>query len=140
MNTFSRKLLLVLVTSLLMSCGLVTSPEEKMAAASASVEDGDYRAAVIQLRNVLVDNPDNIEARLALAKVMIDLADLPTAEKELQRAIDLGAAPLEIERVHLSLLAAKGDYPEVLAALASDDIALPDAEQLEQLRSLGYVQ
>ena len=43
MKTFSRNLLLVLVASWLASCGLVTSPEEKMEAASASIEDGDYR-------------------------------------------------------------------------------------------------
>ena len=78
-----------------------------------------------------MDEPDHIPARLALAKVQIGLGDIPTAEKELQRAVELNAPPLDIERVHFSLLKARGEYTELLAGLARDEIVLPKEEQLD---------
>ena len=130
MKTISQKAVLLVLVLTLASCGLAVSTEERMLEAQASMEAGEYRGAVIQLRSVLVDEPDHIEARLALAKVLIGLGDLPTAEKELQRAVELGAPALDIERVHFSLLEAQGDFRELLAGLARDEIVLPEDEQL----------
>ena len=131
MMSMVRQFTLVAVALSLAACGLATSNEERMAAARASMADGEYRAAVIQLRNVLVEDPAHLEARLALATVMLGLNDIPTAQKELDRAIELGGAPADIERLHLNILAAKGEFTELLDALSRTEPNLPPAEILD---------
>lgn len=130
MRSMWRQMTLLAAAVWLASCGLATSNAERMEAAHASIAEGEYRAAVIQLRSVLVSDPDNAEARLTLANVLLGLNDLETAEKELERATELNAPPLEIERMHMRLLAARGDFTELLAALARDELVLPHSEVL----------
>ena len=96
MTSMVRQFVVVAISLSLAACGLATSNEERMADARTSMDDGEYRAAIIQLRNVLVEDPDHLEARLALATVMLGLNDIPTAQKELDRAIELGGAPVDI--------------------------------------------
>ena len=50
--------------------------------------------SVNQLKNLLLEDPGNLEARLQLASVYLDAGDLVSAEKELLLAQRLGA-PLE---------------------------------------------
>lgn len=52
----------------------------------------EYRAAVIQLKNTLLANPDNGEARLLLGKTYLELENGPSALKELKRARDQGVS------------------------------------------------
>lgn len=126
-----RHFLFMVSALALVACGLATTNEERMAEARTSMDAGEYRAAVIQLRSVLVEDPDHLEARLALAKVMLGLNDIPTAEKELDRAIELGGAAADIERLHLNILAAKGEFTELLDALSRTEPSLPEAEILD---------
>ena len=129
-RTARQSLLILLLSCGLASCGLVVSEAERMATVQTHVDNGEYRAAVIELRTILVNNPDHVEARLTLAKVLIGLNDLPTAEKELQRARELEAPQLDVERLHFSLLAAMGDHTELLATLGRDDLLLPEVDIL----------
>ena len=131
MMSMMRQFAVVAIALSVTACGLTTSSEERMAAARASMADGEYRAAIIQLRNVLVEEPDHLEARLALATVMLGLNDIPTAQKELDRAIELGGAPADIERLHLNILAAKGEFTELLDAISRTEPNLPPTEILD---------
>ena len=131
MTSMVRQFVVVAISLSLAACGLATSNEERMAAARTSMADGEYRAAIIQLRNVLVEDPDHLEARLALSTVMLGLNDIPTAQKELERAIELGGAAADIERLHLNILAAKGEFTELLDALSRTEPSLPPAEILD---------
>ena len=63
-------------------------------------DQGEYRTAVIQLKNALQAEPDNKEARLLLGKTYLKLEDGPSALKELSRARDLGV-PRELVLVPL---------------------------------------
>ncbi|RZV36706.1 MAG: PEP-CTERM system TPR-repeat protein PrsT [Chromatiales bacterium] len=131
MMSMVRQIVVVAISLSLVACGLATSNEERMVAARTSMAEGEYRAAIIQLRNVLVEDPDHLEARLALATVLLGLNDIPTAQKELDRAIDLGGATADIERLHLNILAAKGEFTELLDALSRTEPSLPPAEILD---------
>jgi putative PEP-CTERM system TPR-repeat lipoprotein len=51
---------------------------------------GDYRAALISLRNAVREEPGNPAARAALAEVNLRVGDIPTADKEIRRAVELG--------------------------------------------------
>ena len=54
---------------LLIGCGLATSDEERLARADEKMVSGAYRAALIELKNVLVNDPNNFTARIRLAEV-----------------------------------------------------------------------
>jgi putative PEP-CTERM system TPR-repeat lipoprotein len=59
--------------------------------ARAYFDKGEFNAAVIQLKNALLTDPANKEARLLLGKAYLKQKDGLSAEKELRRAQELGA-------------------------------------------------
>lgn len=61
--------------------------------ARAFMESGKQKAAVIELKNALQEDPGDVAARLLLGELYLGLKDGAAAEKELQRAADLGADP-----------------------------------------------
>jgi putative PEP-CTERM system TPR-repeat lipoprotein len=60
------------------------------------LEKGDVAAAVIQLRNAIQQDPNNLEARKVLGEVYLRGGDATSAEKELRRAYE-GAPSDEVE-------------------------------------------
>jgi putative PEP-CTERM system TPR-repeat lipoprotein len=94
-----------------------TTPDEHVARARGFVERHDLRSAVIELKSALQKDPNLAAARVALGEVDLQIGDFPSAQKELERALDLGA---DKARVMPPLLEAKlesGRYQEVLGAL-----------------------
>lgn len=75
-------------------------PAEKAQAALQKAEEkiatGEYNAAVIHLKNAVQAQPDNAQARLKLGQVYAKTFQLAAAEKELQRALEEGAAPNQV--------------------------------------------
>lgn len=53
--------------------------------------DGDYQGALIQLKNVLQENPTNLSARILLGRTYLLLGAPADAEKELETAARMGA-------------------------------------------------
>src|SRR5210317_1078055 len=116
---------------LLSGCGLTKSDEDRLRDADAYMEEGNYRTAVIELKTVLNNSPENAEARLKLATVLLGLNDILGAEKEVQRAADLGGRSDEINRLTFDIWVAQGKHLEVLASLGRDDTALLATEVLK---------
>jgi putative PEP-CTERM system TPR-repeat lipoprotein len=83
-----RWLILLFVVCPLISMAMDAS--EYLDDARGYFDKGEYRAAVIQLKNALLVDPDSGEARLLLGKTYLKLEDGPSALKELKRARDLG--------------------------------------------------
>ena len=54
-------------------------------------DKGEYDAAVIQLKNVLSDDPNNLSARILIGRAYLLMGAAASAEKELRRARDNGA-------------------------------------------------
>jgi putative PEP-CTERM system TPR-repeat lipoprotein len=99
-NNF-RRLKIIFLLSLasavvLSGCGLVMGSEERLNRAEKAIDEGDYRAAIIDARDVLRKQPDNMRGRLILARASVGADDGPTAEKEFNRALELGADRDEI--------------------------------------------
>lgn len=126
----TRIILLGLAITLVAACGLTTSDAQRIEAAQQSMHDANYRAAEVHLKNVLDNDPDNLQTRLMLAEVHLGLNDLLAAEKELQRAVDLGAETAQTRRLQLRILAARGSYAELFTALESDRSGLSDIDVL----------
>ncbi|WP_279245279.1 XrtA/PEP-CTERM system TPR-repeat protein PrsT [Candidatus Litorirhabdus singularis] len=75
---------------LLSACGGATSEAEYLARAQSSTEQGEYNAAIIDLKNILKENPTHAEARYLLGESYIAVGDSLAAEKELLQAQTLG--------------------------------------------------
>lgn len=58
--------------------------------AHSYVDQGEYRSALIQLKNLLQRDPEHGEARLLLGEVYLELGDAVSAVKELEWSRDLG--------------------------------------------------
>lgn len=106
------------------------------------MEAGDGNAAVIQLRNALQADPQNVEARLLLGQLYLGSGQFDAAEKELAR---YGEAKPEDEEAGLLLARARfglSDFEGALAALpqdpSDDDVAYrTDLVRAETLLALG---
>lgn len=80
-------------------------------------------AAVIELKNALAKNAENGEARWLLGKLYVELGGGAEAEKELNKAIDLG---LKDPRILLKLYESyllQGKYQEVVDSLAESNFS-----------------
>lgn len=81
---------ILIITGILTACGEVKDVDELISEAVEYQKNGDDKAAIIQLRNALQQEPDNKEARYLLGALYTENGDLLSAEKELNRALSLG--------------------------------------------------
>lgn len=86
-----RRLLALVLCASLAACGGESS-EALLQKARQSLDAGDRKAAIIQLKSAIQEDAKNAEARYALGKLYVDMGDGASAEKELRRALELGLA------------------------------------------------
>ncbi|MFK8029492.1 MAG: XrtA/PEP-CTERM system TPR-repeat protein PrsT [Gammaproteobacteria bacterium] len=118
----------------LAGCGEQRSPEEQLESAYSDYEAGEYRTALIELKNLLQTDPGQKDVRLLLGKTMLQLGDAPGAEKELERARDLGSSPDEYYVPLLRARLALGQFEKV-----ADNInvtGMKDEEQRQIAKTL----
>ena len=92
---FNKFFVLIIITCLLpvfvVSCGnSETDEKEYLQRAKGYIETKELQASAIELKNILVSNPEHAEARDLLGKVKLKLGDAVTAEKETRRAMAAG--------------------------------------------------
>ena len=104
--------------------GLINySDTEHIQRAKEYQANGDVQAAVIELKNALQQNPSNKEGRWLLGDTYVALGEGKEAEKELNRATELGLNP-ETTRISLGkALLLQGEYKRVLAEIKSGEIS-----------------
>jgi putative PEP-CTERM system TPR-repeat lipoprotein len=105
-------MLLALAFAPLAACA--PTGEKLLARAEQELESGEYRAAMIDLRNYLARNPDNARARAQLALAMLELGDVTAAEAELKKARDLGAGPEQTLVIDCRVMIARDAYQKAL--------------------------
>jgi putative PEP-CTERM system TPR-repeat lipoprotein len=91
----TKKKVAVVLGAVLLSAGMIgckrtQTTEELLADAKQYQQKGDHKAAFIQLKNAVANNPDNAEARLQLGIEHLKFGDAVSAEKELRKAASLG--------------------------------------------------
>src|SRR5207245_131148 len=86
--------------------------------AKKSVDKGDYRSAVIQLKNAVQADPDNAAARYELGVAELRLGDYLSAEKELRGALDRKFNPDQIAGPLAETLLRLGKNEELLAQIS----------------------
>jgi putative PEP-CTERM system TPR-repeat lipoprotein len=92
MGTCFRHGLLILVACVIWGCDTGISDEKYLENASKYEQEGNNKAAIIELKNALRQNANNAGARLLLGEIYFNLGAYADAEKELRRAMELGAS------------------------------------------------
>jgi putative PEP-CTERM system TPR-repeat lipoprotein len=91
-----------------------------MADARQFRDQGDIKAAVIQAKNVIQRDSGNRAARVLLGELYLDQGDALSAEKELRRALSLGADSGNVTLMLARALLMQGQYERLLADIAPD--------------------
>lgn len=128
-NTALKLIPLLLLPLLLAACSGGLSEQELLGRAKDHMDKGELRAASIQLKNALQQNPDNPEARWLLGNVHLDMGNQAAAEKELKRARELGVVDESVRPLLARSYTAQGKYDEVLA-LATDGLSTAAQTQI----------
>jgi putative PEP-CTERM system TPR-repeat lipoprotein len=90
-------------------------PAQMVASAKDYLAKSDVNAAIIQLKNALQEDSRNGEARLLLARALLQNGDAPGAEIEARKAVDLHYDPNEAYPVLAAAVLAQGDYNRIAA-------------------------
>ena len=124
----------ILLLGGLSGCGKTETSETLVASAKQSIQKGESKAAVIQLKNALSKNPSDVEARLTLGALYNETGDALSAEKEFRKAMELGA-PADKTSVGLATaLLGQQQYQKVL-----DDIKGATTPELLVLRGNAHL-
>lgn len=137
-----RSAILILSVCLALGgCGLGMSAEDKVDRAQQALDDGEYRAAIIDAKAVLQQDDRNARARVVLGEASVAVGDGATGEKELRRAIDLGANPKTVSASLGRALLQQGKFEDALElvrlAEGTDSAANAHALQIRGEALLG---
>jgi putative PEP-CTERM system TPR-repeat lipoprotein len=127
-SSFVAELLGYLVLLSMAGCGLATDNEDRLARGEKALADGDYRAAIIDAKSVLRDEPENLRGRLLLGRASVGVADGPAAEKELLRAIQIGSSPEDVAPEMARALLLQHKFQQVLNDVPFQGLLSVDAE------------
>lgn len=130
---------LLLAAAALVACGQ-RSPEELLAAAQKRMEQKDAAGAVIELKNLLQQNPDNAQGRHLLGKALLEAGDLAGAEIELRRAWELGAPRDEVAPLLAQTLLHSGQSRKLISEFSDQSLADPQAmSTLQQHLAMAFL-
>jgi len=103
-------------------------------------EKRDYAGSVIQLKNALKENPNNLPVQLLLGKALLENGDVVGAEVAFTEALRLGVNRAEVvERLGQSMVA-QGKQLDMLAHPALQPAGLPSGLQVQMLLLRGSAQ
>lgn len=110
---FPKAISALLVSLLLSACG-GDSPEGLIASSKAYLAKNDTKAAVIQLKNALQQNPKLSDARFLLGSALLESGDIAGAEVELRKALELKHPADEVVPVLARTLLSGGKAKKLL--------------------------
>jgi putative PEP-CTERM system TPR-repeat lipoprotein len=109
----------------LCACGVGLDPSERLGRARSNLDAGEVRAALIDLKDLLQRDPNNVEARLLLGEVELAQGDPSAAVRELQLALDGGASKEKVLPLLGQALLAQQDAAGVLARIDPGAVSDP---------------
>lgn len=113
----------------LVGCSGEKSSEQHLSRAKGYITESDYDSARIELQNALQLDGVSAEARWLLGKIYLESGDILAAEKELQRAQELGWKADDVRPALARTLLAQGKFADVLK-LDYQDLDPPSASGL----------
>lgn len=119
---------------MLSGCG-----DDYLRAGQEAMKKEDYAAAVIQFKNAVQDQPNSLQARLALADALERGFDPVGAEQHLRKAIERGGNPDELVPRVAVLMLERGDLESLIREFKDRRLDSADANgTLRALVSLAY--
>jgi putative PEP-CTERM system TPR-repeat lipoprotein len=112
--------------ALLLGCG-EKSDVELLASARTYLAQKDNKAAIIQLKTALQQNPQSPETRFLLGKALLDSGDLVAATVELRKAEELKYDPDQVMPALASALLQQGEDRRVVELYADRSLGTPAA-------------
>lgn len=109
------------------------SPEKLLASSKEFMAKNDSKAAIIQLKNALQNDPNLGEARFLLGKALLESGDIAGAEVELRKARELKFADEQTLPLLAKAMLATGQYKKVIDEYGK--ITLPDGEPMASLKT-----
>lgn len=128
-----------LLAATLGACG-GDSPEKLIASGKDYLAKNDGKAAVIQLKNAIQQNPNLPEARFLLGKALFESGDIAGAEVELRKAFDQKYAPELSVPLLAKVVLATGQSKKVTDEFGK--VSLPSGEPAADLKttlSMAYL-
>ena len=124
----SRFALVALATALLLAgCG-GNKPEAMVASARDYLAKNDTKAAIIQLKNALKENPEIAEARFLLGQTLLRNGDGVGAETELRKALALKHPPDVVIPLLGGAMLLQGQYKKLTDEFAATTLGDPKAQ------------
>jgi putative PEP-CTERM system TPR-repeat lipoprotein len=129
----------LLLAVALAACGQRSEPD-LLAAAQKRMEQKDVGGAVIELKNLLQQNPESAQGRHLLGKALLETGDLAGAEIELRRAWELGARRDELAPLLAQTLLLSGQSRKLIGEFSDQTLADPVAQStLQQYLALSFL-
>jgi putative PEP-CTERM system TPR-repeat lipoprotein len=126
----------------LVVCLLAATPlradDTGLGKAQAFFDEGNYNAAEIELKSLLQADPNLLDARMLLGRVYLRAGNGAAAEKELRRALDIGADPAALRFDLVEARLQQQQFKDVLESLDVD--ALPPEDRARALALRGRAQ
>lgn len=135
----NKTLILFLSISALLLLGC-SGPNDQQQVENARqfLHKGDLKSALIELKNSLQQNPENQQARVYLGQIYLQGSNFAATEKELKRAIELGADPNETHPYLAQALLQLRKLDEVLA-LQTDALSGPAKGELLASQGVAHL-
>ncbi len=135
-----RFLQALLLLAAITGCNAARAEKDSLEQARDYRRKGETKAAVIELKNILQGDPENVDARMLLGESYLKLGDGLSAAKELEKARDLGA-PKETWIVSLARAYLLQDKPKAVLDQIKPDEGLNDTlrAQVYGIRGLAHV-
>ncbi|HWJ04962.1 MAG TPA: XrtA/PEP-CTERM system TPR-repeat protein PrsT [Steroidobacteraceae bacterium] len=115
-----RTRILSLAVALALAAGCSADPAELMQRAEASLQKGDPRSAMIDLKSLLQKDEANARARALLGEAYALVGDYGAAEIELAKAKELGAPQELVLLPSCRVMASQSKFDEVLKDCSPD--------------------
>lgn len=110
---------------LLAGCG--DSPEALLSSAKDYLAKNDHKAAVIQIKNVLQEQPNSAEARWLLGLSLLATGDASAAEIELRKARDLKQPDEQVVPKLAQAMLQQGKGKKLIEEFAATQLSTPAA-------------
>lgn len=123
-----RALLILAVASLSAGCDLWSTPADRMARAETFFSQANYRAATIELKNVLAEQPANAAALLLMSRISLQLGDPDAADRYLRAALktDSRLRSPQTDVLSADIWLALDQFDELAAAIQSGRLVLTE--------------
>lgn len=117
---FKKSIVAAALASIITACGEKSS-EEHLNNAQTLINNNDFKAAIIELKNATKADDSNFTTRELLADIYLKTGQIDFAEKEYLRALEYGASPSSVFPKYAEALFFKTDYQQITELELTDD-------------------